>query len=84
MRWTTFHKSESVCLLPSTAKARIGIPSAIAAGLLPVHNCLDDVGQQHNGSHGFHAGRGHIAKDGSNNCLLGFLTTPGGAPKEFD
>lgn len=26
----------------------------------------------------------HIAKDGSNNCLLGFLTTPGGAPKEFD
>lgn len=26
----------------------------------------------------------HVAKDGSNNCLLGFLTTPGGAPKEFD
>lgn len=26
----------------------------------------------------------HTAKDGSNNCLLGFLTTPGGAPKEFD
>jgi len=26
----------------------------------------------------------HIAKDGSNNCLLGFLTTPGGQPKEFD
>ena len=26
----------------------------------------------------------HLAKDGSNNCLLGFLTTPGGTPKEFD
>ena len=26
----------------------------------------------------------HLAKDGTNNCLLGFLTTPGGAPKEFD
>ena len=26
----------------------------------------------------------HVAKDGSNNCLLGFLTTPGGTPKEFD
>jgi hypothetical protein len=26
----------------------------------------------------------HLAKDGSNNCLLGFLTTPGGQPKEFD
>src|SRR3954466_12988961 len=26
----------------------------------------------------------HVAKDGSNNCLLGFLTTPGGQPKEFD
>jgi hypothetical protein len=26
----------------------------------------------------------HTAKDGSNNCLLGFLTTPGGQPKEFD
>ena len=26
----------------------------------------------------------HAAKDGSNNCLLGFLTTPGGVPKEFD
>ena len=26
----------------------------------------------------------HAAKDASNNCLLGFLTTPGGAPKEFD
>ena len=27
---------------------------------------------------------GYRAKDGSNNCLLGFLTTPGGQPKEFD
>ncbi len=26
----------------------------------------------------------HHAKDGSNNCLLGFLTTPDGTPKEFD
>ena len=26
----------------------------------------------------------HTAKDGSNNCLLGFLTTPNGVPKEFD
>ena len=28
--------------------------------------------------------RCHVAKDGSENCLLGFLTTPGGVPKEFD
>jgi hypothetical protein len=26
----------------------------------------------------------HIAKDRSNNCLLDFLTTRGGDPKEFD
>lgn len=26
----------------------------------------------------------HVAKDSSDNCLLGFLTTPGGTPKEFD
>jgi Family of unknown function (DUF6152) len=26
----------------------------------------------------------HLAKDGTKNCLLGFLTTPGGQPKEFD
>ena len=26
----------------------------------------------------------HAAKDGTDNCLLGFLTTPGGIPKEFD
>jgi len=28
--------------------------------------------------------RCHVAKDGSDNCLLGFLTTEGGVPKEFD
>jgi hypothetical protein len=28
--------------------------------------------------------RCHVAKDGSDNCLLGFLTTDGGVPKEFD
>ena len=26
----------------------------------------------------------HALKDGSDGCLLGFLTTEGGAPKEFD
>jgi hypothetical protein len=26
----------------------------------------------------------HWAKDRTDNCLLGFLTPPGGAPKEFD
>jgi hypothetical protein len=26
----------------------------------------------------------HHAKDGSDNCLLGFLTTQNGVPKEFD
>jgi hypothetical protein len=28
--------------------------------------------------------RCHHAKDLSSNCLLGFLTPPGGIPKEFD
>jgi len=28
--------------------------------------------------------RCHVAKDGSDNCLLGFLTTEGGVAKEFD
>jgi len=26
----------------------------------------------------------HVAKDGSNNCLLGFLTTPAALPKNSD
>jgi hypothetical protein len=26
----------------------------------------------------------HLAKDGTKNCLLGFLTPPGGVAKEFD